>query len=123
MVDDEADFRETMGAIIEGWGYDLIAAANGKEAIDALTDKNPQIIILDYMMPEMDGVTTLKEIRRIDKEVPVIMFTAYPDEKSFAGARKLGATMFIPKLSAYSNNQAALKQAIHIAQEKLDKKE
>jgi len=123
LVDDEADFRETMGAIIKGWGYNLIEAANGKEAIDVIRNKKADIVILDYMMPEMDGVTTLKEIRKIDKEVPVIMFTAYPDGRSFGGANKLGAIMFIPKLSAYSDNQAALKEAIHIAEKKLNKKE
>ena len=123
VVDDEADFLETMGAIIKGWGYDLIEAVNGKEAIDVIRNKKADIVILDYMMPEMDGVTALKEIRKIDKEVPVIMFTAYPDGRSFGGANKLGAIMFIPKLSAYSDNQAALKEAIHIAKKKLNKKE
>ena len=74
-------------------------------------------------MPEMDGISTLKEIRKIDNKIPVIMFTAYPDGRSFGGANKLGAIMFIPKLSAYSDNQAALKEAIHIAEKKLNKKE
>jgi len=123
LVDDEADFRETMGVIIESWGYDLIAAANGKEATDVLTDKNPQIIILDYMMPEMDGVTTLKEIRRIDKEIPVIMFTAHPDIKAIKGTEKLGVSAFIPKLSVYSDTQSALKTALDMVGKKLRKKE
>jgi len=79
LVDDEPDFRETMGAIIEGWGYDLIEASNGKEAVDAIMGKNPDIVVLDYMMPGMNGVLTLKKIREINGKIPVIMFTAHPD--------------------------------------------
>lgn len=121
LVDDEVDFLELMGPRIRGWGYDLIEATHGKEAIDAVMSKNPDIVVLDYMLPEMDGVSTLKKIRKINKKIPVIMFTAYPDMKAIEGAEKLGVTAFIPKLSAYSDAQSALKESIHMAEEKLGK--
>jgi len=123
LVDDEADFRELMDTRISGWGYDFIAAANGKEAVDILTHNPPDIIILDYVMPEMDGVATLEEIRKIDKEVPVIMFTAHPDIKAMKGTKKLGVSAFIPKLSVYAEAQSALKTALDLVEKKLDKKE
>lgn len=119
LVDDEVDFLETMSPIIESWGYDLIKAANGKEAIEALTDKKPDIIILDYMMPQMDGIAALIEIRKIDKKIPVIMFTAYPDSRSMKGAGKLGVSAFIPKVSVFSDAHATLKTAIVMAGKKL----
>ncbi len=121
LVDDEADFLETMGAIIKGWGYDLITAVSGKKAIDAVMAQKADIVILDYMMPGMDGVITLKEIRKMDKEIPVIMFTAHPDIKIMKGAEKLGVSAFIPKLSAYSDVQSGLKAALDMAGKKLRK--
>jgi CheY-like chemotaxis protein len=115
LVDDEKDILTVMKSRIESWGYDLITASSGKEAIDALTGKNPDIIILDYLMPEMDGLKTLEEIRKIDRKVPVIMFTAYPDKKSIEGTEKLGVSAYVPKLSAYSDASNSLKAAIGVA--------
>jgi two-component system response regulator (stage 0 sporulation protein F) len=86
-------------------------------------ENRPDIIILDYMLPGgMDGVATLKEIRKIDREVPVIMFTAYPNIRAMDGAEKLGISAFIPKLSVYSDAQASLKAAIEMVCRKLDRK-
>jgi len=118
LVDDEPDFLETMGAIIEGWGHDVIGVSSGKEAIDAVNSKNSDIVILDYMMPEMDGVTTLKEIRKINKAIPVIMFTAHPDIKVIKGAEKSGVSAFIPKLSTFSDVQSSLKTVIEMLEKK-----
>ena len=119
LVDDEEDFQELMGIRIKGWGYDFIQALNGRGAIEALKSKNPDIIILDYVMPDMNGVEVLKKIRKIDRKIPVIMFTAHPDEKSFKGARKLGITAYVPKLSEYSDILVALREAIYIAEKQL----
>lgn len=122
LVDDEADFQELMGVRIRSWGYDLIEAANGKEAIDAVMSKNPDIVILDYMMPDMDGVATLKEIRKIEKDLPVIMFTAHPDMRVQQNVKDLRVSAFIPKLSVYSEAQSSLKNALHLVEKKLDEK-
>lgn len=119
LVDDEKDALTVMRERIRSWGYDLITASSGKEAIDELMDENPDIIILDYLMPEMDGVKTLKKIRRFDKEVPVIMFTAFPDERSIKGTERLGIRAYIPKLSAYSNALSSLKAAIEMTEKDL----
>lgn len=122
LVDDEPDFLETMGAIIKGWGYDLITVSNGKEALDAIKGKDPDIVILDYVMPEMDGIATLKEIREIDDKIPVIMVTAHPDIKAMKGTEKLGVSAFIPKLSTFSDVSASLKATIEMIRKKMDKK-
>lgn len=115
LVDDEADFLEVMGERIRSWGYDCICASNGKEAVDAVADKKPDMIILDYIMPSMDGVATLREIRKIDKGLPAVMLTAHPDIKVIKGADKLGVGAFIPKMSPYQSMQGALKAAINMA--------
>ena len=121
LVDDEPDFLEVMGARISGWGYNSIMVSNGKDALLALKDKKPDIIILDYMMPDMDGVSTLKEIRKTDSNIPVIMFTAHPDVEAMKEIQKLGVTAFIPKLSVYFDAQSALKSAIDMLDKRLKK--
>ena len=118
LIDDEYDFQELMSIRMSGWGYDVIKASDGKEAIDLLLKENPDIIILDYIMPDMDGLEVLKKIRELNKNIPVIMFTAHPDTKSFEGSDTLGIAAFIPKLSAYEDAQSSLKTALNLALKK-----
>ena len=115
IVDDEPDFLELMSLRIESWGYKVIRASDGNSAIEALKTNAPDIIILDYMMPGMDGIETLREIRKSGKKMPVIMFTAYPNTNTIEGAAHLGICAFIPKLSAYSEVLPALKTALSLA--------
>lgn len=122
LVDDEPEFLEVMSSVIRGWGYDLATAAGGKEAIEILKAKRPDIVVLDYMMPEMDGIAALKEMRRFDKTIPVIMFTAYPD-KLIKGTEKLGISALIPKLSTYSDVSISLKSAIDMIAKNISKNE
>lgn len=122
IVDDEVDFLEMMKERIESWGYDLTSVLNGKDALGLIKKDGADIVILDYMMPQMDGVTTLTQIRKMNKDIPVIMFTAYPDGASVKGAEKLNVSTFVPKLSIYSDVQSSLRVALDIAQKKLKNK-
>lgn len=122
MVDDEVDFLSLMRDRIESWGYDLITVLNGKDAIDVIKKNQADAVILDYLMPQMDGVACLAAIRKIDKDIPVIMFTAHPDSSSIKGTENLGVTAFLPKLSAYSDVENSLKVALDISQKKINNK-
>jgi len=119
LIDDERDFLELMVTRIESWGYRAITASNGKDALTILQTKKPDIIIVDYMMPGMDGIKTLKEIRKIAAATPVIMMTAYPDERSIKGAEQLGVSTYIPKMSVYNDMKSILKSTLHMIEEKL----
>ena len=123
LVDDERDFLELMSLRIKGWGYEVFEALGGKEALGLLKNKKPDMVILDYKMPGLDGVTTLKEIRKINVSLPVIMFTAYPDAKSIKGAEELKVNVYIPKMSEYSDGSSALKTAVRMIGKKLKRKE
>jgi CheY-like chemotaxis protein len=114
LVDDEMDLVKVMGTWIKRWGFDLVEAYDGIGAIEALETKNPDAVVLDYMLPGMDGVAVLKEIRKINKKIPVIMFTAYPD-KIIKGAEKLDISAFVPKFSLYTDVLSSLKTAIDMA--------
>ncbi len=121
IVDDEAVFLEVMSIRIKGWGYSLVKAANSKEALVCLKRNNPDLVLLDYKLPDSDGISTLKEIRKADKDIPVIMFTAYPDTRIIKEAEKLSVSAFIPKLSAYSDLKSSLRAAIYMIEKKLKK--
>ena len=123
LVDDEPDYQRIMESRILHWGYDVIKACNGKEALEALREKKPDVIILDYMMRDMDGIQVLEEIRKLDKDIPVIMLTAYPDERSLKGTKELGISAFIPKLSIYSDIQFSLKEVLSMVEKNKIKEE
>lgn len=122
-VDDEADFVDIMKQRLESWGYEITTASSGKEALDILAGNRVDTIILDYLMPGMDGVAVLEQIRKKDKNIPVIMFTAHPNNVSIKGAEELGVSSFIPKFSAYADVQVSLEAALDLAAKSLIQKE
>ncbi|MDI6606590.1 MAG: response regulator [Candidatus Omnitrophota bacterium] len=91
------------------------------EAIRILKSKEPDLLILDYKMGGMDGIATLKEIRKINKKIPVIMFTAYPSELSIQESEKFGISAYVPKLSVYSDSHDNLRSAIKMAEKTIKK--
>ena len=97
IVDDEKDLRTMIRSIFESAGYTQITAvASGKEALAVIAKKTPGIIILDVMMPDMDGFELLQEVRAVSK-VPVLMLTAKGEaEDRFAGF-ELGADDYLVK--------------------------
>ena len=115
LVDDEKDLLTVIGLTIESWGYEVMKASSGKEALQILKDKNPDLMILDYLMPEMDGIATLQEIRKFNTKIPVIMFTAHPEGIPLKGTDNLGISAFVPKASA----EAILQTSIRMVEQRL----
>jgi len=76
---------------------------------------------LDFMLPDMDGVSVLKEIRKINHKIPVIMFTAYPEGRVMEDSEELGVSAFIPKVSVSSDAFSSLKKSIELIERKLNK--
>jgi CheY-like chemotaxis protein len=114
IIDDEPDFIKVVKERIESWGFEVSSCESGREALETLGKISPDVIVLDYIMPEMDGVAVLKHIRAIDQKIPVIMFTAHPDIKVIKGTDALGVSAFIPKFSAYTDVQNSLKAALNL---------
>lgn len=119
IIDDEEDFLTITGARIEGWGYQAVLAHSGREGLEKLKADPPQIVLLDYLMPGMDGIDTLKKIREIDKKIPVIIFTAYPDMRVMNETDGMGVVAFIDKLGVVLDMETALKSAIKLAEKVL----
>ena len=97
VVDDEKETREFLSEFLKLRGYQVLTASDGFEALTAVKNERPHIVLLDIKMPGLDGVEVLRRIRAIDKEAGVIMVTAVKDEKIGEYALKLGASDYITK--------------------------
>ena len=97
MVDDEENAREGLSKILSKEGYRVETAANGKEAIDNLRRQRYDLVITDMRMPLMDGFEVLREIKKMDENIGVIMITAYGEVESYLEAMNMGAFEYINK--------------------------
>ena len=99
IVDDDPTARETLVAILEGEGYELQQAKDGIQALRMLKQLQPDLIILDIMMPAMDGFEVCRRIRATPQlaEVPIILLTALDDRDSLLRGLESGADDFLSK--------------------------
>ena len=97
LVDDEERFLSTTKKLLSKKGYEVITAASGAEALDALRFNEIHVVILDVKMPGMDGIETLKAIKRSHPLVEVIMLTGHATVESAVEGLKSGATDYLMK--------------------------
>ena len=97
VADDDPDIREVLKDRLESLGYTVFAATNGVEALELLEKQNPSIALLDIEMPGMSGLQALKEIRKREIDITVVMITAYGTIERAVEAIRQGAYDFIPK--------------------------
>jgi putative two-component system response regulator len=99
IVDDEESGRQTLESILEGQGYQLAMAENGEQALEKAGRILPDVILLDIMMPGMDGFEVCKRLRNDPKlaEVPIIILTALDDRKSMLKGLDAGADDYLTK--------------------------
>ncbi len=97
VVDDEVEVVRLLKDFLTSKGYEVATALNGVEALAKVREMKPDIVLLDIIMPGMGGIDTLKEIKKIDPTIAVIMVTAVVDEELANRAVKLGAFDYITK--------------------------
>lgn len=97
VVDDEVDFNYMMSYWLKAKDYSVISKSNGVEALEVVKKNPPDMVFLDISMPLMDGVETLKKIRELNKDIPVIMITAYGTQDRLQACQKLGVSGFFAK--------------------------
>ncbi|WP_028845295.1 response regulator [Thermodesulfovibrio thiophilus] len=83
-VDDEKNILMLYKAELEDEGYEVITANSGREAIELFETHKPDIVTLDIMMPDMDGIQVLRQLKQKNPNVPVIMLTAYDYRDDFS---------------------------------------
>src|SRR3989304_8141399 len=96
VVDDEPRFVRLVEANLQTEGFEVIKAKNGQQAIDLTVSEKPDLILLDVMMPEMDGFAVCERIREFSN-VPIIMLTAKGDEEHKVRGLNLGADDYVVK--------------------------
>ena len=99
VVDDNPDIVNIVKTILEGKGYSVMCAYSGAELFTKLKEKKPDLIILDIMMPEMDGLEVLTRLKGVPDtaSLPVILLTAKVQYEDVLGGYKLGADYYITK--------------------------
>lgn len=96
IVDDEQLYRHLVKVNLESEGYEVITASNGEECLEMVANRHPDLVILDIMMPKLDGFSTLDRIRQFS-EVPVIMLTGKNDEQDRVKGLNAGADDYVAK--------------------------
>ncbi len=98
IVDDSRTSRRFLTDILERAGYKIVGeAVNGQEGFDNYVKLNPDIVTMDITMPEMDGIESLRLIKKYNKDAKVVMVTAAGQKEKMMEAIKIGATEFVSK--------------------------
>lgn len=97
VVDDDAAIREFMQTFLEKDGFAVTTLGNPTKAEATVRDGNFHVMVLDLMMPKMDGLAVLEAIRRVDKDIAVIIFTGFPALETAVEAMKFDAVDYLKK--------------------------
>ena len=97
LVDDDPEFRKAMKKMFEKSGYNVTVAADGQEALEALSEETFDLIISDLRMPNLNGMELMEELKRRKINLPVIFITAYGEVESYMDLMNLGAFEYINK--------------------------
>ena len=96
ICDDDRDIRRALRIYLAGAGYQVLEAANGRQALELTASETVHLILLDIMMPEMDGVSTLRALRE-GGNIPVILLTAKSEDEDKVMGLDLGADDYVTK--------------------------
>ncbi|HLB44833.1 MAG TPA: response regulator, partial [Candidatus Limnocylindrales bacterium] len=112
VIDDEDIMRDILGTLLSREGYSVRLAASGAEGLDLARTYPFDAAIVDVMMPDLDGMQTLEELRKLDEELPVVMITAFASVENAIAAMKRGAFDYITKPFKNDEVLAVLRNAL-----------
>jgi len=115
IIDDEEGICESLSGIFEDEGYSVLTANSGEEALKVLRDQTPDLILLDVWLTGIDGLQTLKEIKEMKPDIPVIMISGHGNIELAITATRMGAYDFLEK-------PLSLERVLLIAQRALEKR-
>lgn len=115
LIEDQVELCRILKDTLSLYGFDVTYAHNGEDGYRAFISLQPKIVIIDIMMPGSDGFTAVKQIRAVDKDVPVIMLTAKPLTEDLVKAFDLGCNDFIRKPFVMEELTARLKSFARIS--------
>lgn len=111
LVDDEKELLQSLTRVLGVRGFSVETVDSGEAALKRLNEAAPDIIVLDLNMPGMDGLTTLREIRKVDANVPVIVLSGHMNIALGRDVMRLGAAEFLQKPCAIEDLASAIETA------------
>ena len=119
IVDDTPANIQTLAAILKSKGYQISAATNGKQAIEVLARMQPDLILLDVMMPEMDGFETCRQLKAAERwrHIPVIFLTAKTETADIVQGFELGAVDYVAK--PFNTHELLARVNTHLTMDRL----
>lgn len=98
VVDDDYDFLESMQLLLLDYGHEVIPASNGKEAVEKYAEYRPDIVLLDFKMPGIDGYEAMVHIVKLDPDARVVLTSAYAiDDEQYKRAVDMSLLGLLPK--------------------------
>jgi two-component system nitrogen regulation response regulator NtrX len=113
IVDDEPSILQSLGGLLSDEGFEVTTAANGYEALKAIEEDTPDLVLLDIWMPGIDGIETLKEIKKENPNIQVIIITGHGTIETAVKATKLGAFDLIEKPLSIDKVIVAINNALN----------
>ena len=114
IADDEKNMRWVLSQALEAEGYEVFEAADGKEALTAVAEHEPEIVILDHKMPAPDGMEVLRRLRSKGHRFPVIMLTAHGNVQTAVEAMKAGANEYLTKPFDLDELKLSIEKALKV---------
>ncbi|MDF0726637.1 response regulator [Cytobacillus sp. S13-E01] len=115
IVDDQYGIRILLNEVFQKEGYATFQAANGYQAIDIVEKHSPDLVLLDMKIPGMDGIEILKRLKAIDKDIRVIIMTAYGELDMIQEAKDLGAITHFAKPFDIDEIREAVKKHVKVS--------
>jgi DNA-binding NtrC family response regulator len=112
VVDDDAKIRRWVKTVLSRAGYDVVEAANGEEALDLLDHAPPHLIVMDMVMPKMDGRRLATEVRKRDPILPLIVITGLESAENAVEMMRSGVYEFIAKPFTAEQLTTSVKKAL-----------
>ncbi len=112
VIDDDPGIRELLDALLERHGYEVFTAAGGEEALEGLSRTRPDLVTLDVVLEGMDGLETLRRIKKRLPDVPVVMLSGHGHARTIVEAMQLGASDFLRKPFEVEELELAFQKAL-----------
>ena len=97
VIEDEATLQKALNDVLSQEGYNVLSALDGMSGLDLALKENPDLILLDIILPKMDGFEVLKKLKEKNSQIPIIILTNLSDIDDIQKALDLGATTYLVK--------------------------
>ena len=125
IIDDDVDTLRLVGLMLQRQGYEIVAATNGQQGLDKALEDPPNLILLDVMMPDMDGYEVARHLRgnQVTVNIPILMFTAKTQLDDKVAGFEVGADDYLTKPTHPSELQAHVKALLTRSKKSTEKME